>query len=206
MSRRSRPVWRLPYGSPMDRDRLFVHTVDWLSGVARRNPPNEHELLLASGRLRMLLLDKQPLLHQVNAPRKFDVRFRIVRTGRSAYTKAVLDLKPMMWAVADGIAPAFARPGSGPIESVGLEAFLHERVMIYRGEDVTIRDLIDHLANVAGGVHAGKARDPHNLALNQMSDEIMLGGLDSPIWCLRGVAAVVVDALTPLRDAIAGGS
>lgn len=190
----------------MERDRLFVQTVDWLTDAAQRNPPDEHELLLASGRLRMLLLDRQRLVDQVNASRRFDIRYRIVRLGGSAYTKAVLDLKPMMWVAADGISPEFARPGSGPVESVRLEAFLHERVMIYRGEDVTVCDLIDHLANVAGGVHAGKAREPRDIALNQLSDEIMLGGLDTPILCVRGIAAVVADALRPLRDAIAGGA
>lgn len=41
--------WYLPYGSAMDRDRLFVQTVDWLAEVGHCEPLDEHELLLASG-------------------------------------------------------------------------------------------------------------------------------------------------------------
>lgn len=110
-----------------------------------------------------------------------------------------------MWAAMDGLSPEL-KSYEAPIESEPLEAFLHERVMIYMGEDVTVRDLIDHLANVAGGVHAGKAREPRNEKLNQMAEDIMLGGIDSPIRCLRGIVVVVAEALRPLRDAIAGGA
>lgn len=190
----------------MERDRLFIQTMDWLADVSRREPPDEHELLLAAGRLRLLLLDGQRLLDQVNGVRRFDVRFRIVRHSKSAYLAVVLEDKPLMWAAVDGLAPEFAIPGAGPVESVGIEAFLHERVMIYLGEDVTVRDLIDHLANVAGGVHAGKARTPRDQKLNEMGEQITLGGFDAPIRCLRGIAVVVVGALSPLRDAIAAGS
>lgn len=189
----------------MDRDRLFVQTVDWLAQVSQRELLDEHELLLASGRLRLLLLDAQRLLDQVNVARKFDIRYRIVRLSQSAYLQEVLKDRPMMWAAVDGLSPDSSAIVA-PIESVPLEAFLHERVMIYMGEDVTVRDLIDHLANVAGGVHAGKAREPHNEKLNQMAEEIMLGGIDSPIRCLRSIVVVVVEALRPLRDAIAGGA
>jgi hypothetical protein len=95
-------------------------------------------------------------------------------------------------------------PISRPIESVGLEAFLHERVMLIEHQDITVRDLIDHLANVAGGVHAGKAREDHSHMLNLISEQLEIGGMNSPIRCLRGIVIVVAKALKPLRDAIVG--
>lgn len=188
----------------MHRDRLFASTVDWLAEVGSRNPPDEHELLLASGRLRLLLLDSRRLVDQVNAKRRLDIRYRIVRLERGPYMQALLQLpEPMlMWAALDGIAPDLARPGSGPVESVGLREFLRERVMIYQGEDVTVRDLIDHVANVAGGVHAGQARSQRDVKLNEMAEAMILGGVRAPIMCLRGIVVVVVEALQPLRSAV----
>jgi hypothetical protein len=50
----------------VDAARLFVETVDWLDEIGKRQPPDEYELLIASGRLRLLLLDDSPLVHQVN--------------------------------------------------------------------------------------------------------------------------------------------
>jgi hypothetical protein len=106
----------------MDRRKLFVQTVDWLAEAGDRQPPNEHELLLASGRIRLLLLDKTRLVDQVNASYRFDIRYRIVRSGPppGAVFRSIMD----------GLSPSHMLPISRPIESVGLEAFLHERVML----------------------------------------------------------------------------
>jgi hypothetical protein len=191
--------WTLPYGSLMDRERLFVQTVDWLDQVARRQPPDEHELLLASGRLRMLLLDAQRLTDQVNKTYSFDIRYRIVR-ARAPVNAAHLEF----WARTDGIAPAERLADAEPrLQEVPVQTFLHELVMIYRGEKVTVRDLIDHLANVVGGVHAGKAREERDLKLNQLAESLSLGGMSPGIRAVRGIVVVVAEALKPLRDAIA---
>lgn len=151
----------------------------------------------------MLLLDAQRLVDQVNRAYKFDIRYRIVRTGPPMLPGG----GPDFWTVGDGLAPKLMEDFPLPlhIESVGLEAFLHERVMIYAGEDVTVRDLIDHVANVVGGVHAGKAREVRDLKLNELAEETALGGMDAPIFVLRAIVLVVAEALRPLRDAIEAG-
>jgi hypothetical protein len=185
----------------MERDRLFVQTIDWLAEVGYRHPPDEHELLLASGRLRLLLLDAGRLVDQVNRTRRFDLRYRILRHGDGPPLQHLLKL----WAVPDGLAPELMGFNHNiPIESVKLEALLHERVMIYEGEDVTVRDLIDHVANVVGGVHAGKALESKDQKLNELAEEVVIQGMDVAVRCLRSIVVVVVEALRPLRDAIAG--
>lgn len=189
----------------MERDILFVQTVDWLGTVGRQQPPIEHELLLASGRLRLLLLDSQRLVDQVNMSRRLDLRYRILRHGDGPPFEESL----LFWAVPDGLSPdlvaTFAPDHTVPVESVKLDAFLRERVIIYKGEDVTVRDLIDHLANVVGGVHAGKARTARELKLDELAQEVVIQGMDAGIRCLRSIVVVVVEALRPLRDSIVAG-
>lgn len=193
-------VWKASYSSPVDRDRLFVATVDWLDGVVKA--PDEHQLLLASGRLRLLLLDDSRLVDQVNRSRRFQIRFRILRHRESPPFPDLLTL----WALPDGLSPGHVPPNHTiPVESVPREAFLHERIMIYRGEDVTVAELISHTANVVGGVHAGASRTDKQQKLDDLGEEISISGMHPGIRCIRGIAAVVVEALHPLRDAIVAG-
>lgn len=178
---------------------MFVQTFDWLAEIGSRAPPDEYELVVASGRLRLLLLDARRLVDQVNASRRLDIRYRILRHGDGPPLQHLL----RFWAVPDGLSPALAPPGHNiPIEDVKLATFLRERVIIYEGEHVSVRDLIDHVANVAGGVHAGKPRDPRDLKLEALAEEIVVHGMSVAIRCLRGIVIVVVDALRPLRAAV----
>lgn len=85
------------------------------------------------------------------------------------------------------------------------DAFLQERIIIYKGEDVTVRDLIDHLANVAGGVHSGPARTPKQEKLDELAEAVVVQDMDAPLRSLRSVVVVVAEALRPLRDAIVEG-
>lgn len=196
------------YRSQMDRDHLFVQKVDWLDAVVRRVPLNLPELLIASGQLRLLLTDKKRLIDQVNATRNFDIRFRILSQRD--------DLPPVaarltLRAAPDGISPSLAAVSfpnhTVPTLTLRLDAFLQERIMIFRDEDITVLDLIKFLSHVAGGVHAGdpESGSGREAKLAELSEMVLLGIEDLPTRCLRGVAAVVVEALRPLRDAIAKG-
>jgi hypothetical protein len=80
-----------------------------------------------------------------------------------------------LWAVPDGLSPDIAPAGHRiPIEEVDLDTFLRERIMVLDGTDVTVLEVIRHLANVAGGVHSGSARDPVDRQLQEMGEQMML--------------------------------
>jgi hypothetical protein len=63
----------------------------------------------------------------------------------------------MFWSIEDGLDPespfAYA-----PFEATR-DQFLARRVMRFGGSWITIRDVIDQLANIEGAVHSGKAKD-----------------------------------------------
>lgn len=191
------------YGSALDRDALFVSKVDWLDRIAKRSPPDPAELLIASGQIRLLITDRTRLLDQVNGSRNFDIRFRVLDNRNPI---AVLS-GATFWAVQDGLAPALDpnNKRNREILSLSCDAFLQERVMVYVGEDVTVKDLVRFCAHTAGGVHAG---DPEGgnvgkeAKLADLGERILVGGMDPAVRSLRGIALVVVEALRPLRDSI----
>lgn len=194
--------WRSGYASDVDRDRLFLATLGFIETAVTRMPPDEHELLLLSGRLRMLLMDDEPLLDTVNRGRGFKLRFRILRHDYSQIPVPGW----LLWATPDGLSPDLAPRGHKiPIELVSRTVFMHETVMNYKGEDVTVYDLIHHTANMAGGVHAGSSGTDKARLLDELAEGIALQGVPAGTRCLRGIAAVVLATARPLRDAILAG-
>src|SRR5207248_1716148 len=120
----------------------------------RTTVADEYEALLAAGPLRKLLLDKAPLVHQVNRYRRERIRFRI--NGETPLERTMLEDNPVFWAIGDAIDPdAFSAPGISASMDAKLDQFLARTVMFARGERPF--DLIPSSANEygrAGGDHA----------------------------------------------------
>jgi hypothetical protein len=83
------------------------------------------------------------------------------------------------------------------------DQLLARRLMVVKGEDVTVRDLINHLAHIEGAVHRSDPRERQEIVLNQAARELFIGGLPAGIRQLQAVARVVLRGLRPLRDAVA---
>jgi hypothetical protein len=137
----------------VDVDRLFAYT---LSDLERRAAAtDEYEVLMSAALLRKLILDQGRLMDQVNRSHRLDLRFRI--NSVSPLEQLLYDDNPMFWSIEDGLDPespfAYA-----PFEATR-DQFLARRVMRFGGSWITIRDVIDQLANIEGAVHSGKAKD-----------------------------------------------
>lgn len=193
-----RSPWR-SYDPSVDPDALFVATVRWLESLLASGSVNHHDWLLASGRLRLLLLEGSPLVDKANRSRRFDLRYDVNRTPDPPVAFKT-------WAAPDGLAPSIIPPGpKANVVSLKLGAFLHERVMHYEGLDISVGDIIKHTANVAGGVHSSEPRTPAERSLQEVAELIAFEGLPIGVRCLRGVTAVVVEALLPLVEAVERG-
>jgi hypothetical protein len=66
-----------------------------------------------------------------------------------------------------------------------------------------VHDVIDQLAHVAGGVHAGAPDSDIQKALTAFSASWLFSGYPGPFFQLRSIAPVVLDGLAPLRQAVA---
>jgi hypothetical protein len=149
------------------------------------------------------LLDESPLVHQVNRDRNMPLMFRV--NVSDPIWKIAGTPAPSFWAMQDGFDPdtALTRPQIGELD---LPAFLSRVVIVSRGTELTVKDVIRQVAHVLGGVHAGSAQDAKEHALADVSATFRVGGLDPVIRSLQAFGRVVVRALQPLRVRVESGS
>jgi hypothetical protein len=74
--------------------------------------------------------------------------------------------------------------------------------MMVNGEAVTVRDLIDQLANIEGAVHQTAPRERREVFLREAARNLFIGGLPAGIRQMQAIARVVLRGLAPLRDAV----
>ena len=180
----------------MDADRLFVYTLSDLE--QRVIAKDEYTVLMSAALLRKLLLDQNRLVDQVNARHKLDLRFRI--NGVSPYERFIHQNRPQFWAIGDALDPD-SRIASTVTETTR-DQFLARRVMSIGGEPVTVRDVIDHLANVAGAVHKGQAKKDRQRVVQAASDFFYQNGLSGAVSHVRLIAKITARGLSPLREAV----
>ena len=128
---------------------LFVWNINELQQILAN--PTPENLFAASGRLRQLLLDEQPLLHQAN--RNVREKISFVVTVHPALPDH-LNRGLVFSQVADGLSPKMAPPHLST-KALNLDNFLKEPVMEINGQKLTVRDVIKYVANYAGYVHKG---------------------------------------------------
>lgn len=180
----------------MNRDRLFLRLVEELSRTANGDAQDDFELLQASAHLRKLLLDDDPLMHQVNRERRVKITFRAAK--EDDYVALVLSDRPSFWAWMDGFSPRMALRPNASVETLKLDRLLAKRAAVIANHDVSVRDVILQIANVSGGVHFGVPRTDVQRRMAETSEFIQVGGVSSVARTLRGVADVVIDGLEPL--------
>lgn len=181
----------------MDAERLFLATMGDLD--RRLDGTDEYETLMIAPLLRKLLLDGQPLVHQVNARYRHRICFRYTTNG---YRKLVLEMKPSFWAMEDGLDPETHHTKSA-IADGGLDQFLKIIVIAVGNESYTIHQVIDLICHVEGGVHAGTSRDARQAALKAVERSISVGSLPPAVRSLLAIGRVVRRGLEPLRASVA---
>jgi hypothetical protein len=178
----------------MDRDRLFLETVGELRTRSERG--TAYDWLMCAGLIRKLLMDGNPLVHQVNRGRRERLIYRVTSEGpRSA---AILADRPTFWARLDGISPRFAPPGRRVLE-LKLEQFMQTRALVIDGRSIAVRKLIKQAANIEGGIHAGRPEDEEEQAIAAFSNFVRFDDGSGVGGTLRGITWVVLDGLEPIE-------
>jgi hypothetical protein len=179
-------------------DDLFLRTLEDLDRRARTT--DEYEALGAAALLRKLLMDDSALVHQVNRYRREKLRFRI--NGETPLEQAILEDKPIVWAIGDSIDPD-AMPGmaNSPMDAK-IDQLLARTVLYAHGERLSVGDLIKQVAHIDGAVHAGKPFNPRQELIDQVSRFMTFNGLPSTVHHVQLIGRIVVRGLIPLRDVI----
>ncbi|MFF0281780.1 hypothetical protein ACFYSW_15850 [Rhodococcus aetherivorans] len=198
----------------MTPEMLFVETVEDLRRRCDLRA-TEYDVIQASGLLRRLLIDGNPLLSAVTARAKPTFTWSKSRLGvglgdTSSLAFALvagLYFDPILTEVQVDISGLREDPPRRMATETGsTKEFLNKTVIeVQSGHpqatghaDVTVRDLIKHFANREGGVHFGPGGKSTNSTL-----EAMRGQADQQLRdTLAGVGRVAVRALEPLAAAV----
>lgn len=181
-------------------EELLIHTLDDLEDRVRGSLP-EYRILGIAGLLRKLLIDDSPLVDQVNRQHRQRLVF-VVRDAR-AYEELVKSMDAAFLTAEDGIDPEGAPPGFGRLE-LNRARFLSHRAMLTQNEEISVADLIQHGANVAGAVHRSDPRKPAHKEISKWADQFSPGGQPAGTRTLQAIGRVVLRALEPLRAAVTG--
>ncbi len=184
----------------MDADRLFLRTLEDLE--RRTTVTDEYEVLMSAALLRKLLLDKTRLTDQVNRRHRLDLRFRI--SAVSPYEQLLYEDNPVFWAIEDALDPDCAL-AYAPFDATR-DQFLARRVMRFNGNWLTVRDVINQLANIEGAVHRGEARDARERALQEVAKFYKHSGLPGAVNQVKLIGRITVRSLGPLRNAVSAST
>ena len=184
----------------MRAEELFIHTLDDLEDRVR-GPLPEYRVLGIAGLLRKLLIDDSPLVDQVNRHQRQRLTF-VVSDSRQ-YEELVKSMGAPFMTAEDGIDPEGAPPGFGRLE-LNRSQFLKHRAMLTQNEEISVADLIQHGANVAGAVHLSNPRKPTHMEISKWADQFSPGGYPAGTRSLQAIGRVVLRTLEPLRAAVMG--
>jgi hypothetical protein len=179
-----------------DFEKNFCWRIDELCKLLKSDNPLDK--LKISATLRLLLLED--LTHQANRRFKLSIRFTTV------YSNPPLNPQIDLWSILDDLYPFFPPPRTPELHSIELDLrrFLGKPVMKIKGREITVKDIIKFEANVRGGVHVRKANKSDK---EQLMDEKLVEVVDERVTLhqLRTIGLVVLDALTPLYEALTNG-
>ena len=160
---------------------------------------NEYDALKASRLLRQLLIDGYPLIDKANSVIRLAIRYR-VRPGLEENSPAVKD-NAAFAVVGDGIVPQ-RFPGWGKTLDLKRNQFLAYKMIYCQGRFVTIHQLVEHGAHIAGGVHSGEAKSPDQKLHDAIHNEAFWRGSPMTLGLLEPISQVVLTALLPLEREI----
>lgn len=180
----------------MDLGQLFLETVDDLRRRGER--PTEYDVISTAALLRKLLIGSPCLADAVNRERR--LRIRYVINAKEPIWRVFGDV-PAAYAVEDGFDPETALVMGAPA-AVTRDRLLSQPVLAYRGQELTVRDLIQYVAHTAGGVHFDPPRTEQEAAVQAVAQTMLVGGYPAGGKTLLAVARVVRKGLQPLVERI----
>jgi len=174
-------------------ERFFLHTLHDIEQKLTAN--DSYALTRLSGLIRHLLLDGRPLLDQVNAIYRLRLRFPVIAGLKSPAHDQLHDL------LNDGqtiLHRAGLFPNGAPSTEITKDEFLKFECLLYRGIDITVRDVVLTVAHILGGIHTDEPKDEVQETLLRLEREVTTSRSPILLYAMTDIARVVYAAVTPL--------
>jgi hypothetical protein len=188
----------------MNEEILFVRTLDDLHRSINSN--DEYEVLRASALIRQLFLDgSNSLVDRVNRKfrHKLKVRHKLEFEVVEQTPPNIPGLSFNIWAVVDGIDPRAMPPRFLRVKK-RRDDFFGMIVAIIEGHEYSIRELVQFVANVMGGVHAGPLHDDKEKNLARLKELYVFSNVNLALLFIRAVGRIILESLKSLQYEVLG--
>ncbi len=179
-----------------DHENLLLNTIEDLRDKLKKG--DEYSLLRASGLIRQLILDENPLVHIVNKKYKLKILYEVRERNRKVPPKFVVDGVELQ----SVISVTFAKPGKNEeqyVEYLKLDDFLKYDIINFANQNFTVQDIIKLCAHIYGGVHAGKIKEPKDFFLDWANKTISYAdGVQCGVSSIKDIVEIIINALEPL--------
>ncbi|MDD2685698.1 MAG: hypothetical protein PHY62_06030 [Gallionella sp.] len=180
----------------------FLGTCDDIIGKLRRG--RRYDIIRASGLLRHLFIDGEALIDAANRRFRLKLTFHNSMVNSDENSKIVNDAMEILKKY-DSI--VWIAPLAGMHDKtrprLSKEQFLKTPVTYHSGNPtLSVRDIIETIAHVYGGVHNGTPKNEQNKLIIALDDSIQIGGGEPSLAAIYGICIVALDGLTPLIEAI----
>jgi hypothetical protein len=154
--------------------------------------PSPKNLIAAAAKVRHLLTDGPPLLHQVNQTIRMKVWFEIVPHRPLPPEIAAMGVSFHHQAMSPiGMPEHFAR------KKMSLDNFLAHTAANLKGRPTSTLDVIKYVANYGGGIHKAPPDTETTRNLEEAA-KLVLSETPSVLHMVKDIAQVVIVAYTPL--------
>lgn len=199
---------------------LFIHTLEDLRRLVldRTEGIPLYDLIRIGALMRLLIVDTHSLAERANRARRVPMEFTAHEFDVNWRSKLPAPIREMREAeIADGAIEGATLhldgviPGNDdtPIETKRISGWRnHTTGTLADGTPVSVHNVIDYVAHIAGGVHQGYTKSPVERALHMGADwwrEDAPSARVSPLAAIHGLAVVTISGLDPLRDACLKG-
>jgi hypothetical protein len=189
----------------IDQQELFVKTLEELNNRIQANDP--YNILMAAGLLRKLLIDgENSLIYQINKNEqsiKFHTNVKTPLHIRNPLLFTKEDLIAYSWFAEDGLNPDTAdKTRNFNPQHLTLKEFLEYVVIYTEGQKITIRYLIEYIANKEGAIHRQKKqlhrKDIKSQLLNDLGNSLHIKNLPIGLSTLKTIAIIAHRDLSKL--------
>jgi hypothetical protein len=182
---------------------FFVNTLDELR--QKCNTASNYNYVKASGILRQILIDENPLLDLVNKEYRKKILFEVIKPTPPA-PKQSIGPDGSVWTEI-GMGMSFMSPSKDKSRNDMLtkDQFLKRRVISFGYQDISVLEIIKLNANKIGGVHIDTSQ-PNNIKdLNILIGNSAMnfkGGITGGAYQINEISIIVLKALNELEKLV----
>lgn len=177
-------------------EQRFVWDIESLQDVAKY--PDTRNLIDSSVILRRLLTDSAgPLIHRIAKRVDMQPRFTVLlKSTKEDVERLISEMTPDIVAMQINPDPSVMHGAS--TQQVGLDALLAIPVAYFEGKLLTVKEMINYVANVGGGVHKGQPKKKDNAeTIHRTANILAVNGNPYPVENLKGIVNITIAGLTP---------